>query len=73
MNSCIISKEFPHSVPINIIKSNTNIKNTMKKSNIEYGLKESCFNPNINISPPNKWNERLWKRIFDDYTTNLRV
>ena len=73
MNSCIISKEFPHSVPINIIKSNPNNKNNIKKSNIEYSSKEGCFNPNINISPPNKWNERLWKRIFDEYTKNLHV
>lgn len=60
--------KIPKSKPIPIISVIKNKSNEYYDMNeYRYGLKENCFNPNKESSPPNKWNDRLLKRITEEY------
>lgn len=59
--------KLPSSMPINICnKNNNNVnnKNNNKKKENKYGfsINNKIF---ISPSPPNKWNERLLKRLYE--------
>lgn len=63
--------KLPSSVPINICNKNKNNKNsnhnTDKEVENKYGFQCFSFNNKIfaSPSPPNKWNERLLKRLYE--------